>query len=165
MSYIRTLVVSTFFMLDSVVGGSPDVPEGTGRLKVIVPDLASDRGRVGICLHDASTFTPDNLSKRENAEHRGFARVDITDREAAWTTDPLPYGDYAIVVHHDINDDGTVNFGTILPTEPIGYSNYEHALASYPEFENARIRLAEPLQEIRVEAFMQGRIFRRHLKE
>jgi uncharacterized protein (DUF2141 family) len=160
------IVAAAALCLVSAVGGD-DTHAGpkSGQFRIVVPALASNDGVVVISVHDASTFATENLKKREAGDELMKTAVKINDREAVWTTDPLPFGGYAIVVHHDVNADGFVNFATILPTEAVGYSNYDRAIASYPEFEKARVTLDAPLREMRIEAFMQGRIFRKYLKQ
>jgi len=148
-------------------GQSPiaDAPLQAGRIQIVVPELASNSGQVRIWVHSRNTFVRANLEKRDDAEsiQRGTAKIE--KRQAVWLSDPLPLGDYAIAVHHDANGDGTINFGKVLPAEALGYSNYDEAIAAYPEFDTARVTLDAPVLEVRVEAFMQGRLFRRRLKE
>jgi uncharacterized protein (DUF2141 family) len=136
-----------------------------GHLTIVVPSLASNDGSVRIYVHEPHTFARENLSKREGGTCLTHAVSEISGNQATWTTDAIPFGKYAVIVHHDFNDDGKVNFGSVLPTEPVGYSNYDRAIASYPEFHRACVVLAAPKQEVRVEAFMQGRLFRKQLKQ
>jgi uncharacterized protein (DUF2141 family) len=146
----------------SADGAAPDM----GRLRIVVPELASNAGTIQFYIHNRSLFVKSNLVKREAGECLQEEAVEIADRSASWTTDPLPYGEYAIIVHHDVNGDGVVNFGTLLPTEAIGYSNYDHGIATYPDFDHARVsRLSSDVQEVRVEAFLQGRLFNKHKKQ
>ena len=157
--------MAILFLASAVCGDGGVKSEQRGQFRIVVPDLASDKGVVIFYVHDSSTFVVDNLKKREAADDLMDAAVEITEREAVWTTEPLPYGDYALVAHHDVNGDRVVNFARILPSEPLGYSNYDQGIAAYPDFDKARVTLDTPLREVRIEAFMQGRIFRKTLKQ
>jgi len=158
-----TLIVIALALYGQSPVADPALPKG--RLHVIVPDLASDAGQVRIWVHDATTFVQSNFEKRDDADRLQLVAVTIENRQAEWISDPLPYGDYAVAVHHDANGDGLINFGKLLPTEALGYSNYDGGIAGYPDFDTARFTLDTPERDVRVEAFMQGHVFRRHLKE
>ncbi|MCB0642217.1 MAG: DUF2141 domain-containing protein, partial [Phaeodactylibacter sp.] len=59
----------------------------------------------------------------------------------------LPFGDYAIAFHHDVNDDGKLDknfFG--VPTEPYTFSNNPSAKWRQPRFEEARFSFKEDKQ-------------------
>ena len=156
-------------MVMAAVLSGPDAavePHGEqGRICVVVADLASDSGQVWIWIHDGSTFVKPNLEKREDAECLQRAAVAIDGRRITWTSEPLPYGEYAVAVHHDVNNDGVINFGKVLPLEAIGYTNYDKGIAAYPDFKAARFTLDAPVREVRLEAYLQGRVFQRRLKE
>lgn len=53
-----------------------------------------------------------------------LVRADITGGKARFDFRDLPFGDYALVVHHDVNDNGVIDHDFAgLPKEPLGFSN------------------------------------------
>ncbi len=51
-------------------------------------------------------------------------KAEIHDGKAAFTFDALSPGRYAVVVLHDVNDNGVIDHNVLrLPSEPLGFSN------------------------------------------
>lgn len=161
----RLSVALVLVTMGSNPTGDLSARSNEGRLRIVAHNLASDRGSVRIYVHERESFVTDNLKKLEEGSCLVQSVAGIRERRAVWTSEPMPYGDYAIIVHHDANGDGVINFGNVLPLEAVGYSNYDHAIASYPDFDKARVTLDAPELEVRVDAFMQGRLFRKYLRE
>ena len=68
-------------------------------------------------------------------------RADIHGQKAAFVFGELAFGDYAVVVVHDVNDNGEVDHNFIgFPVEPLGFSNgFKLGLFSgRPTFEKLR---------------------------
>lgn len=47
----------------------------------------------------------------------------ITKNESMITFSDLPYGDYAVIVFHDVNGNGILDHKFGFPNEPMGFSN------------------------------------------
>jgi uncharacterized protein (DUF2141 family) len=106
----------------------------TGTLIVRVQGLESDDGQLRFVLFDSKE---DFLKSPVRAEI-----VEIKDQQCTWIVEQLPYGTYAVLVHHDIDGSGTMErhwYGK--PKEPTGASNDATAGFRRPNFENAKFRL------------------------
>ncbi len=75
----------------------------------------------------------------------------IKDNKSLIIYDDLPFGVYAITVHHDENANGSMDtdfFG--LPDEGFGISMNPTILLSVPDFEDAQFYLKERIKKIKV---------------
>jgi uncharacterized protein (DUF2141 family) len=82
-----------------------------------------------------------------------LVRADITGNQARFEFPDLPFGDYAVVVHHDENDNGKIDHGVLgLPAEPLGFSNgFELGVFSgAPTFEKLRVAFGERSSPLRL---------------
>lgn len=72
----------------------------------------------------------------DRAVRSGSFEVDETSLEIELPD--LPYGQYAVTVHHDENEDGKLNFNPLgIPTEGIGFSGNPPIWHGAPAFEKA----------------------------
>jgi uncharacterized protein (DUF2141 family) len=68
------------------------------------------------------------------------------------TFENLPFGTYAVSVHHDINENGRLDknfFG--IPREPFGVSNNPKKFFGPPSFDQAKFLFKESNQKIVIE--------------
>jgi uncharacterized protein (DUF2141 family) len=64
----------------------------------------------------------------------------------------VPYGEYALVVLHDEDDDGALTRGWLgLPAEGLAFSNGARIRRGPPSFEEARFALDRPRVELELE--------------
>jgi uncharacterized protein (DUF2141 family) len=73
------------------------------------------------------------------------AKAAIVDGKAVLTFEGLEPGDYAVVVVHDVNDNGVIDHNVLhLPAEPLGFSNgFTLGLFSVkPTFDTLRFTVA-----------------------
>lgn len=108
---------------------------GSGALTVNVRDLETDAGQLRFALFDSA----DDFMKK--AVRAGI--VTVEGRGGTWVVDDLPYGTYALTVHHDVDSDGEIEqhwYGK--PKEPVGASNNPSARFGPPRFSNAKFELA-----------------------
>ncbi len=132
------VIVAFVMLLGNPLGQvSADDADLTGTLIVRVRGLTSDEGNLRFVLFD---------SKKNFLKHPVRADVvEIRDQHGTWTIEELPYGTYAILVHHDINTSGTMErhwYGK--PKEPTGASNDAPAKFGPPKFKNAKFQLESP---------------------
>lgn len=115
----------------------------TGTLIVNIENLASDDGNLRLVLFDS----PQNFLKRPvRAEI-----VAIEGRQGTWTVQDLPYGVYAVLVHHDLDGSGIIErhwYGK--PKEPTGASNDAPARFGPPKFKDAKFVFATRMMTIQV---------------
>ncbi len=133
----RYFVVAAFALL---VFGPPDaVGSGeddglTGTLTVHVTGLASSDGNLRFVLFDSKK---DFLKRPVRAEI-----VEIKDLQGTWVVEGLPYGTYAVLVHHDLDASGKMErhwYGK--PKEPTGASNNPPSRMGPPKFKDTVFRL------------------------
>ena len=104
---------------------------GEGTLTVQVQGLTSDDGNLRFVLFDSK----ESFLKRP--VRAGI--IEITGREGTWIVEDLPYGEYAVLVHHDIDGSGKMErhwYGK--PKEPTGASNDAPAKFGPPKYDDAR---------------------------
>jgi uncharacterized protein (DUF2141 family) len=130
----RRVVLSTALVLFQIAPIDCTRAEETnaaGTLTVLVQGLTTSDGDVRFVLFD---------SKKNFLKHPVRAGViDIVDQQSSWTVEDLPYGIYAVLVHHDINSSGTMErhwYGK--PKEPTGASNNAPARFGPPKFKKAK---------------------------
>jgi uncharacterized protein (DUF2141 family) len=135
----RHFIITAFvLLLGNPLGQvSADGADLTGTLIVRVRGLTSGEGNLRFVLFD---------SKKNFLKHPVRAEVvEIKDQKSAWIIEELPYGTYALLVHHDINTSGTMErhwYGK--PKEPTGASNDAPAKFGPPKFKNAKFQLESP---------------------
>ena len=139
----RQLIVVAFTLL---LGSSPGWvtaesakldDRSTGALTVHVQGLKSDDGKLRFVLFDSEKTFMKHPIREEISE--------IQDRQSTWSINELPYGTYAVLVHHDVNASGTMErhwYGK--PKEPTGASNDAPAEFGPPKFKHAKFQLETP---------------------
>ena len=114
-----------------------DPPPARGTLRVDADGFPSSAGHAYVRLYrpgDDVVGTPWRT-----------VRADIADGKARFEVPELPEGAYAVVVHHDVNDNGRIDHGVVgWPVEPLGFSNgFRLGLFSgKPSFEKLRFAFA-----------------------
>jgi len=106
----------------------------TGILSVHVQGLTSNDGLLRFTVFDSKN----NFLKQPLRD----GTSEISNREGVWTVDDLPYGVYAILVHHDENGNNKMErhwYGK--PKEPTGASNNPPPRMGPPKFEDASFTL------------------------
>jgi uncharacterized protein (DUF2141 family) len=118
----------------------------TGTITAAVTGLEGEQGSVLIQLaNSAADYDSDDDAFRHAA---GKA----TDGRAAFTFENVPYGDYAIKVFHDENDNRKIDIGWRGPTERYGFSNDARGLIGPPSWEAARFTLSQPTLRLSIAA-------------
>lgn len=102
-------------------------------ISVVVNELRSDEGTVGISLFDTDEGFPGAF---ENAVEN--ALVEIVEGRAEYTFEDLEPGTYAVSVLHDENENGELDFNVFgMPSEGYGASRNPDARFSAPSFEES----------------------------
>ena len=107
----------------------------TGTLVVEVRELEFDGGKLRFALFDSDeSFFNDAVA---------YGDMEVTDGGATWVVDDLPYGTYAVTVHHDVNNNGEMEqhwYGK--PKEPTGASTNPTLRFGPPTFEKTKFEFA-----------------------
>ncbi len=112
-------------------------PEGRGVIVVHVTGFRNDNGhaRIGLFAH-ADGFPLDS------AKALTGARVAIQGGEAAAVFSDLPYGTYAVIAHHDENDNYRMDVNWLgKPRERYGASNNPRPRLGPPRWQDAHFEL------------------------
>lgn len=107
-------------------------------LTVNVSNLRNSNGTVLFALYDREDAFPDEKYKKYLRKLTGK----INNGASSVTFKNLPKGIYAVNILHDENNDGRIKKGLVLPTEGIGFSNYQSiGLSNRPSFNKASFSL------------------------
>ncbi len=106
----------------------------TGTLVVHAQGLTSDDGNLRFVMFDSK----ENFLKRPvRAEV-----IEISGQQGTWIIEDLPFGEYAVLVHHDIDGSGKMErhwYGK--PKEPTGASNNAPPRMGPPKYKDAKFQL------------------------
>ncbi|GAA5525458.1 hypothetical protein Maes01_02028 [Microbulbifer aestuariivivens] len=138
---VHLLYLMLFAISGSVAHASAD--ESSATVKLTVSNIQSQVGSLFISVYDSKdTFLGDTkvLDQEVGLEgvQDGILSVEIS----------LPYGAYAISVHHDNNANGEMDSNFVgIPNEPVGLSNGHVPRFGPPRFSKAVIEISQPQQE------------------
>jgi uncharacterized protein (DUF2141 family) len=117
---------------------------GTGTITVVAIGAASERGTVLIQLA--------NSAADYGNEKGGFRSAEIKPAggRVTATFEDVPYGDYAVKVFHDENDNKKIDIGLRGPKERYGFSNGARGLFGPPSFSDAKVALTTPELQLEI---------------
>ncbi len=107
----------------------------TGTLTVEVRDLEFNEGVVRFAMFDSE----ENFFRKAVT----YADLEVSDNSVTWVVNELPFGTYAVTVHHDVNDNGEMErawYGK--PKEPTGASTNPSLRFGPPTFEKSKFEFA-----------------------
>jgi uncharacterized protein (DUF2141 family) len=117
----------------------------TGTLTVEVRGLRSDDGHVLVQLA--------NSEADYNEDHSAFrsAEVESAQRAAIIVFAELPYGEYAVKVFQDANDNRALDMGLMGPKESYGFSNNVMGMLGPPSYGKAKFTFSVPALTITID--------------
>jgi uncharacterized protein (DUF2141 family) len=118
----------------------------SGTIEVEVTGLESEQGHVLVQLANSEA----DYDSDDDAFRPAISTA--KDGRATFIFADVPYGEYAIKVFHDENDNQTIDIGWRGPTERYGFSNGARGLMGPPKWKAARFTFAQPTLEIAIEA-------------
>lgn len=114
----------------------------TGSIRVVVTDMESTGGMVGVALFTSDKGFPD---KPEKAMRSTVRRAGSDQCEFIF--EGVPCGTYAVSVLHDENGNGKMDKTFIgIPKEGFGVSNNPRIKYGPPSFDDARFDLGEAVE-------------------
>lgn len=147
----KAIPVILFFLMGACSGGfeSPRenrFPAGTGRIVIELQGIRNDQGDIFVSLFSGRRgFPGDFMAAIENRHAK------IKGRACMVTIENLPYGDYAIAVLHDENNDGKMNANFLgVPKEGFGFSGNPGTRLGPPDYEDARFLLLAPDKRLQI---------------
>jgi len=140
MNKIRFVVYTMcFFMLVAAH------PVDQGVFIIQVDGLRNSDGVVTLALYEKDGHLSEDRVKAS-------FKSPITNNKAVIKTKGLPYGEYSLVVIHDENNNGKMDFNIIkMPKEGVGFSNNPKIGLSKPSFEEMKVELERSEKKIRIE--------------
>jgi uncharacterized protein (DUF2141 family) len=127
----------------------PSIASTDDKIVVMVHGLRNNHGSVRCMLYNGAQDFPEN-------ERLVIARVRVVPvgNSARCVFDrPARGHDFAVVVHHDENDDAVFQRGTFgIPLEGYGFSNDVRPVLSAPSFTQCRFHFAGGTSILRVAA-------------
>lgn len=128
---MKTLFLSIALTLISTLGFAQDKKGQT--ITVTVENFLSDEGHAGIALHIADTFM-----KGPGVQN---LEADIVDGKATFTIENVSSGEYALLVLHDKNKNGRMDFeDNGMPLEAYGTSNNTRSFGP-PVYNDAKFKV------------------------
>jgi uncharacterized protein (DUF2141 family) len=112
----------------------------TYSLTVEVKNLRNAKGIVQFSLYNKEGSIPD----KDYKNYYKILKGEIIDGSSMITFKNIPIGKYAVNILHDENENSKIDRGFILPTEGIGFSNFQSiGLKNRPNFSKASFELKE----------------------
>lgn len=131
------LAVSAMFLFDM---SAP----ATGVVELSIDEVQHNYGTLWVGIYDSEEAFLD----RDRAELRAVKIRDLKDKKVYLNN--LSYGDYAVAVFHDLNDNGEMDFNWVgVPTEPFAFSRPVASKWRVPKFSEVKIGLYQSRRTIR----------------
>lgn len=111
------------------------MPVQKGKFIIQVEALRNSDGVVTVALYEEDG----HLSEHDvRAEFQGS----ISHQKSTIITDEIPFGEYSMVVIHDENNNGRMDFNLVkMPKEGLGFSRNPKIGLSKPSFEETKVIL------------------------
>ncbi|MDX1699043.1 MAG: DUF2141 domain-containing protein [Melioribacteraceae bacterium] len=140
---IKIMVVLMIISLSSNIaqnGNSENVE--SGKFVVIVSGFDSDEGNAMIALYNSE----ENYS--ENGEKFKRTMSKIKDSKVEWIIEDLPFGEYAIKLYHDENENGRMDRNMMgIPKEDYAFSNNATGSFGPADYDDAKFEFVESGQK------------------
>jgi uncharacterized protein (DUF2141 family) len=124
---------------------APATAGESGTITVVAAGIETARGTVLVQLaNSAADYASDDDAFR-------FAAIPAATPSVTTMFAGVPYGDYAVKVFHDENDNKKIDMGWRGPTERYGFSNNARGLMGPPSFADARVTLESAALRLAIE--------------
>lgn len=124
--------------------GTTESAAGSGTMTVKISNFRNDQGNALVLLYNQDPMTQAGLLNQLAPIKGGQAETTFSD---------IPYGNYAVMVFHDENNNQQADLNNNVPTEGFGYSNNFLPPGGPPEFEKCKIRFEANNSEISIPIF------------
>lgn len=140
---VLAMVVGTVAL--PVTQAADTSPVRMGRITVRTTGYPEDKGVALIQLA--------NSAEDYDGDDSGFrgAAIPIANKEATAVFTDVPYGEYAVKVFHDANQNRKLDFGLMGPKEAYGFSNNARGRFGPPDYDDVKFALAAKELTIEIE--------------
>ena len=136
MRKIVLIIINFIFFSTYTLPAQENEQNAMGDLKVIIGGFKNEKGKVLVALANNKEIYD---SMHESYKH---AIDNIVNKQVEITFNDLPFGEYAIKVFHDENDDRELNTNFLgIPTEDYGFSNNARGSFGPASWQNAKFKL------------------------
>ncbi|MBS1978812.1 MAG: DUF2141 domain-containing protein [Bacteroidetes bacterium] len=119
--------------------------EDRGSLTVTISNIKKT-GKMHIGLYSKGDKFPD-----KKYQVKGLIS-ECSGAQCTVTFDAVPYGEYAIAIFQDVNDNNELDTGFFgIPSEPVAFSNNFRPKFGGPKFDECRFRMENPSQVEKIE--------------
>jgi uncharacterized protein (DUF2141 family) len=141
MVFVLTLVLGAFSLSPAAEPSDARI----GQITVRTTGYSEDKGVALIHLANSAEDYG-----RDDGVFRG-AQIPVADKEATAVFADVPYGEYAVKVFHDANQNRKLDFGMMGPKEAYGFSNNARGRFGPPDYNDVKFALAEKELTIEIE--------------
>jgi len=140
--FLIILLITTF--ISPLYSFTKDYSE----IKITVKDLKNYNGKLIINIFDKKNkeyfpLEPDKAFK--------VLKFNLNAKKTQYTIDSIPFGNYAISLHHDENSDDEVNTNWIgIPNEGLGTSNNAKGFFGPPSYKDSQFELSKHLLKLKI---------------
>ncbi len=114
------------------------LPVAAGEINLTITGFADSSGMARIVLMEGEA------GYRGEIPVARIVSVPIHDGRAVWAADDIPSGRYAVIAHHDGDEDDELNRPFLgLPQEPYGYSNGAWTSLGLPQWEEVAFDIGQ----------------------
>ena len=139
-------MISALALAGLLLAASVALAQERGEIRVKVVGLRSDQGILRFGLYDKKdSFATENGTVASGARP-------IKGGQCEFVIPDLPYGAYALIVGHDLNNDGKIDRSPFSP-ELKGISNYTGKILWFPDFDKAKFRLDRPTVSVEIRVY------------
>lgn len=126
-----------------MIPGLPQENRLSGELRVLIKGFANDLGKARLALYNS-------LDNFESHEQTFRTRVtSITEGTVYAVFDSIPYGEYAVKVFHDENENENLDTNFLgMPIEAYGFSNNARGSFGPAGWDDAKFLFSLPLDSI-----------------
>jgi uncharacterized protein (DUF2141 family) len=143
---VKLFCILILFSITALLSQSADSLSGFGKLTVIIKGFENETGDCRFALDNS-----EEVYERDDSVWIG-KELPIVNKEVVVTIDSLEFGEYAIRVFHDENEDDVVNTNILgIPTEDYGYSNDASGWFGPPSWEKAKFIFDKPEMTIQID--------------
>lgn len=134
MKSLKLLITFLSFALTGNIIAQTEKEEiSSGNFFLTVIGFESDDGKAMIALFNSEE------AYSENGERFKYVAADIKDSKAEWTIEELPFGEYAIKLYHDENENMELDRNMLgIPSETFGFSNNATGSFGPADYEDAK---------------------------
>ncbi len=141
---MNTTLPVACMLLALLASTTPARAAGTASLVIKLSGMTSDTGSLVYAMWSGPANWLESDPVREGM-------VPIVSGESEITLTDLAYGEYAISVYHDRNDNGKLDTGLFgIPKEALGTSNDAKIRFGPPKYEDAVFMLDQPSRTIHI---------------